>query len=238
MHVRLLAVDKSNTAFTTLTKVISTTTGISRATCELFYQRFHIPVMQAFGIIEVGLPMINTAGSLDHPEAVGRPLPPFKAAIFDESFNPVPAGTTGLLGLSGPGMFDGYLKPPSRAADILRNGIFITGDYAEETADGLILIHGRANAMIHVMGNKVFPDEVEEVLLQYSGVQQARVFGQPHPLLGEIVAAELVITDAGPIDEEDIINYCRMHLTSYKVPQRILLVKSIQMTGSGKTKRV
>jgi len=236
LHIRLLAASKTKTDFNAMRKVISTTTGISKSVCEMFYHRFQIPVMQAFGIIEVGLPMINTRGYNDRPEAVGHPLPAFKTVILDESLHPVPAGRIGLLSVGGPGMFDGYLKPPTLAVDILKDGMFITGDYAEETPEGLIVIHGRANAMIHVLGNKVFPDEVEHVLLQYPGVQQARVYGEPHPLLGEMVVSEIIIEDIS-FDEEKIIKHCRNLLTSYKVPQRITQVKHIDVTGSGKIKR-
>lgn len=237
LHIRLLAMNKNTTVFSSMKKVISTTTGISRSICEMFHKRYHIPVIQAFGIIEVGLPIINSQESIDNPEAAGHPLPAFKVSFLDENFNPLPAGKTGLLAIQGPGMFDGYLKPRVRATDIFRGGMFITGDYAEQNADGLILIRGRANSMIHVLGNKVFPDEVEDILLQYPGVLQARVFGQLHPFLGEIVVSELVLQDQQPFDAEDIINHCRKYLSSFKVPQRVILVQHINMTGSGKIKR-
>ena len=79
----------------------------------------------------------------------------------------------------------------------------------------------------NVLGNKVFPDEVEDILLQYPGVLQARVFGQLHPFLGEIVVSELVLQDQQPFDAEDIINHCRKYLSSFKVPQRVILVQGV-----------
>jgi long-chain acyl-CoA synthetase len=237
LHVRLLATQQTAKKFTSLRKVISTTTGISKAICDTFFKHYGIPVMQAFGIIEVGLPIVNTRHALDHPDAVGHLQDSFEVAILDRSFTVQPPGTTGLLALRGPGMFDGYLKPPTPAAALLRNGMFVTGDYASRDEDGLILIRGRSSTMINVSGNKVFPDEVEEILLQYPGVRQARAFGKPHPLLGEVVAAELVLDDAGDFNVEDAIRFCRQHLSSYKVPQWITPVHGIAMTDSGKIKR-
>jgi acyl-coenzyme A synthetase/AMP-(fatty) acid ligase len=237
IHFQLLANNKNSTRFSTLKAAVSTTTSINRSTCYTFYQRYGVPVTQAFGIIELGLPIMNGRDSETHPESVGRPLPSFRIAILDEFFMPLPPGKTGLLAIRGPGMFDGYLKPPTPASTLLRNGMFVTGDYAEQTDNGLIIIRGRATSMINVAGNKVFPDEVESVLMQHPQVQQARVFGQLHPLLGEVVSAELVTREGDNFDAEEIINHCRKHLSSFKVPQHVQRVSEIQMTGSGKIKR-
>jgi acyl-coenzyme A synthetase/AMP-(fatty) acid ligase len=73
--------------------------------------------------------------------------------------------------------------------------------------------------------------------MQHPQVQQARVFGQLHPLLGEVVSAELVTREGDDFDAEEIINHCRKHLSSFKVPQHVQRVSEIQMTGSGKIKR-
>ena len=70
---------------------------------------------QGYGIIEVGLPIMNIDEAAEHPEAIGRPVSGFEAKIVDDEMEPVAEGETGQLALRGPGMFSGYLNPPRLA---------------------------------------------------------------------------------------------------------------------------
>jgi long-chain acyl-CoA synthetase len=237
MHIRLLASSKKDLSIPTLKKIISTTTSISPLVCKTFEEKFNLPVSQAFGIIEIGLPIINFQKSKDHPEAVGYSLPAFNVAILNDKYEAQPSGTVGLLGIKGPGMFDGYLSPPTPREKVLKEGWFITGDLASMRDDGLIEIKGRAKNVINVSGNKVFPNEVEEVINQFAGIVASKVYGQQHPLMGEIVTADVVLLEKKEFDQEELIRYCRQMLSSFKVPQRIRVVNEIEMTASGKIKR-
>lgn len=237
MHIRLLANHQGPVSIPTLQRVISTTTGISASVCLAFHEKFHIPVWQAFGIIEVGLPVINQQKAVERPDAVGHALPAYEVAILDDHHQRVPAGREGRLAFRGPGMFDGYLSPTLPRAAVLREGWFLTGDLAMMDDDGLITIKGREKSVINVSGNKVFPNEVEEVINTYEGIVQSRVYAHSHPLVGEIVAAEIVLQGALQFDEEALIRFCRMKLASFKIPQKITVVQQIVMTGSGKVKR-
>jgi acyl-coenzyme A synthetase/AMP-(fatty) acid ligase len=237
MHIRLLASSKKDISIPTLRKVISTTTGISPLVCKAFEEKFKLQVSQAFGIIEIGLPIINFWKSKDHPEAVGYALPAFEVSILDNNCQAQSSGIIGLLGIKGPGMFDGYLSPPTPREKVLKEGWFITGDLASMQEDGLIEIKGRAKNVINVSGNKVFPNEVEEVINQFAGIVASKVYGQQHPLMGEIVTADIVLSEKYGFDQEVLIRYCRQMLSSFKVPQRIRIVDEIEMTGSGKIKR-
>jgi acyl-CoA synthetase (AMP-forming)/AMP-acid ligase II len=168
---------------------------------------------------------------------VGYALPSYEVAILDENYQALPAESIGLLGVKGPGMFDGYLSPPKARAAFLKAGWFITGDLASMQQDGLIEIKGRAKNVINVSGNKVFPNEVEEVINQFDKVVTSKVYGQQHPLMGEIVTADVVLKEKTDFDQEELIRYCRQMLSSFKVPQRIRVVDQIEMTASGKIKR-
>jgi acyl-CoA synthetase (AMP-forming)/AMP-acid ligase II len=178
MHVRLLATYEQGAPIPSLRCVVSTTTAVNPDYCRLFRQRYGLPVTQAFGIIEVGLPVINAREAEQQPGAIGRALPAYEVGILDEHMNPMPSGSVGRFGLKGPGMFDGYLAPPTRRSQVLKNGWFVTGDYASSSADGLIELKGREKAMINVSGNKVFPDEVEAVINSFDGVRMSRVYGR------------------------------------------------------------
>ncbi|HWZ23073.1 MAG TPA: class I adenylate-forming enzyme family protein [Cytophagaceae bacterium] len=237
MHIRMLAGDKSDTSLSTLKTVISTSAGISLEACLAFKERFGIDVSQAYGIIEIGLPIINHKKSADHPEAVGQALPDYQVELLDEENNILPFGEIGKLAIKGPGMFDGYLTPPRKKEEILNNGWFMTGDLASKTASGLITIEGREKSMINVSGNKVFPEEVETILNAHSAVEISKIVGNKHPLMGEIVEANVVLKPNAEANADVLMTWCRQRLSAYKVPQVIRFVDSIEMTGSGKVKR-
>jgi long-chain acyl-CoA synthetase len=237
MHIRLLAAFPDPVRLPSLRCVISTTTAVNPEHCKTFREKYKLSVTQAFGIIEVGLPIINMDDAEVHPEYVGRPLSAYQIGILDKEYNLLPSGTTGLLGIKGPGMFDGYLSPPTTRDEVLKNGWFITGDLACQTAEGFVEIKGREKSMISVSGNKVFPDEVEAVINVFDGIKQSRVYGKQHPLFGEVVVADVVLSGRSDLDEEKLIRHCRTLLSAFKVPQQIQVVNFIEMTSSGKIKR-
>ena len=238
LHIRLLANDRSERQMPGLRRVISTSTSISKEQCDAFRRRFGIPVSQAYGIIEVGLPVINMEKSTDFPDAIGYALPDYEVEILDDAGKVLPSGQVGHLAMRGPGMLDAYLEPPRVRAEILQNGWFMTGDMASKQPDGLIRVEGRKKSMINVSGNKVFPEEVEAVLNGHPNVAASRVSGYVHRLLGECVQAEIVLKPgAAAIDAEVIHAWCRGRLSIYKVPQKVIFVEELPMTDSGKIKR-
>jgi long-chain acyl-CoA synthetase len=237
VQIRLLAHDTGTEQIPSLKKVISTSAVIATDVCKNFKERFAVDVSQAYGIIEIGLPILNYTKSAEHPEAVGYAQPGYTVDILDENNNPLPNGSIGNLGIKGPGMFDAYLLPPTLSKDVLKNGYFLTADYASKTEDGLIKIEGRSKSVINVSGLKVFPEEVEAVLEMIPEIKQARISSSPHPLLGQVIEAEVVLNEGAKIDVEDVLTYCKKRLSAFKAPQRLKIVESLPMTGSGKLQR-
>lgn len=237
MHIRLLAAHSDEVNLPSLRKVISTTTAVNPDHCKTFHQKYKLPVSQAFGIIEIGLPIINNEQASEHPNAVGKALPAYTVAILDEEFIPLPDGTAGLLAIKGPGMFDGYLSPPTTRAQVLQNNWFLTSDYATRNAEGLIEITGRKKSMISVSGNKVFAEEVEAVVNTFPGITQSKAYAKKHILFGEVVVIDIVVNGTTTFDEDALLQHCRKLLSGFKVPQYVNLVSAIEMTGSGKVKR-
>ncbi len=237
VQIRLLANDTDTEQMPTLKKVISTSAAISLDVCKAFKKRFKIDVSQAYGIIEIGLPILNFVKSAEHPDAVGYALPDYTVDILDDDNNPLPTGSIGNLAIKGPGMFDAYLLPPTLRKDVLKNGYFLTADYASKAADGLIKIEGRSKSVINISGLKVFPEEVEAVLEMIPEIKLARITSSPHPLLGQIIEGELVLHEGATIDVEDVLTYCKKRLSAFKAPQRLKIVDSLPMTSSGKLQR-
>lgn len=237
MQIRLLANSPGSAIMPSLKMVISTSAAISLDICTAFKKRFGIDVSQAYGIIEIGLPMINYVKSSENPEAVGFALPDYEVEILDDNNKPLPNGTIGHLAIKGPGMFDAYLSPPTLRDEVLKNGYFLTADFASKSTAGLVKIEGRLKSMINVSGNKVFPEEVEGILETIPAIKLARISGTPHPLMGQIIQAEVVLHDGKTIDIEEVLTYCRKRLSTYKVPQRVHIVNSLPTTATGKLQR-
>jgi long-chain acyl-CoA synthetase len=239
MHVRLLTGESSGRGLPPgLKRVMSVSSRLHPQSARDFCAKYHVPVAQGYGIIEVGLPIMNVDEAEEHPEAIGRPLPAFEAAILGEANSqPVTNGETGQLALRGPGMFAGYLSPPRKREEILRNGWFLTGDLAHRDAGGRIVLDGRTSSVIHIAGHKVFPEEVAAVLDEHPAVARSRVTTRPHSQLGESIHAEVQLRrDSQPVAAEEILTFCRRRLSTHKVPSSLDFVAEISLTSSGKVR--
>lgn len=236
-HYALLGADRSGLDWPQLRLAVSTAAPLTRAVAEGFYRRFGKPLVQGLGIIEIGLPLLNTGGASDAPTAVGRPLPAFDVELRDEEGIPVAVGRVGELWIKGPGMFDAYLSPWQPVAEICVNGWFPTGDLAETDAAGRVFIRGRKKSVLNVNGMKVFPEEVEAVIELHPEVRRCRVIGIEHMVLGTVPAAEVILNADARLDSRGLISWCRKSLSAFKVPVKVSFVDSLELTASGKVKR-
>lgn len=238
LHCRMLVAEGSGAGFRTLRRAVSTSMGLAPETAHAFCERFGFPVSQAYGNIEIGLPMINLDMPRERPHSVGPPLPDYEVALFDEDLRPVPEGDIGELAVRGPGMFSAYLSPPRLRKDVLREGWFLTGDLARRDGDGYVAIMGRCKSIINVGGEKVFPEEIEGVLNSHPLVLRSRVHGRPHPRLNEVAHANVMLRNgAAPPSADELIDHCRKRLSSLKIPQTVTFVDWIEETPSGKVPR-
>ena len=236
MHYQLLANAPDDRVMSKLRLAISTSAALPKDINETFSSRFGVPVAQAYGIIEIGLPILNTR-AINVPQAVGHTLPDYEAVVFDRDLHPLASGQVGQLAIRGPGMFDAYLPYLSCKDVLVANDWFLTGDFASIDNTGLIVVEGRAISVINVAGNKVFPEDVEAVLNAHESVRLSRVFAVPHPTFGEIVHAEIQSEPGAVCDVNELMTSCRAQLSSFKVPQRLVLVDRIPQTSSGKVVR-
>ncbi|HUG90087.1 MAG TPA: FAD-dependent oxidoreductase [Planctomycetaceae bacterium] len=211
---------------------LSTTTSLNVETARQFHERFGLPLTQALGIIEIGLPAINVDFAADRPEAVGRVLPAYELRLED-------AGLDSRLRhvlLRGPGFLDAYYDPWQPRDAIMPDGWFRTGDVGELDADGCLFLRGRAKDVIDVMGMKFFPQEVESVLLAHPRVEAACVVPRPHVRLGEAPHAKVVVKPdpGGSLTGEELRDFCQQRLAAFKVPEEFEFVEALEQTPSGK----
>jgi len=240
-HAHLLAKDASDRPLEHLRLAISTAEGLRAEVAAAFEKRFGLPLVQALGIIEVGLPVMNLQNAKSKPTALGRPLPDYEVWLRGEDGRPVEArGTPGASGevcIRGPGMLDAYMEPWLPAAQVLEPDGFRTGDQGWLDEEGDLHLVGRRATRICMAGMKFFGEEVEAVLDEHPGVRRSRVFARPHAHLGEIPVAEFEPEgDAAP-DRKSLAAFCRERLPVYKVPRAFTAVASLPLTATGKLAR-
>jgi long-chain acyl-CoA synthetase len=240
-HHHLLAKDASEAKLPELRLAVSTAEGLRGDVARAFAARFGQPLVQALGVIECGLPVMNRASAARKPEALGRPLPGYEVWLRGEDGLPVAARGpehTGELCIRGPGLFDAYLSPWTPAAAALAPDGFRTGDQAWIDEDGDLHLAGRRANRINLAGMKFFCEEVEAVLDAHPAVARSRVSARVHPHLGEIPVAEVVPADpAAPLAAQALQAFCRERLPSYKVPREIRVVAALETTATGKLVR-
>lgn len=168
--------------------------------------------------------------------SVGKPLPGIEIQVRSEG-RVLPAGEVGEICARGPNVMLGYWRQPELSAQVLQEGWLHTGDLGHFDAEGFLYIDGRAVDMIKVGAFRVSPQEVEEVLATFPGVQEVAVTGIADPVLGQAIKAVIVLRDGVPADLMGVKAHCRQHLANYKVPKIVEFAASLPRTSSGKVQR-
>ena len=114
------------------------------------------------------------------------------------------------------------------------NRYIFPGDFATVEADGGITLLGRGSMCINTAGEKVFPEEVEEVIKSHAGTVDCLVVGIPDERFGERVVSVVSRTSVVAVDDTVILNHCREHLAGYKLPRNVLFVDHVQRAPNGK----
>ena len=155
--------------------------------------------------------------------------------IVDDAGAPLAADAVGRLVVRPPSMAVGSATGGDLAGRLDADGYLDTGDLARVDADGFVWIEGRAGDVINRGGNKVFPDQVEEVLRLAPGVSDAAVVGVADARLGEVPIA-FVVT-AAEVSDDEMRVVCREHLAPYKVPVAFHRVDALPRSEVGKVLR-
>ncbi|KPK57751.1 MAG: AMP-binding protein [Gammaproteobacteria bacterium] len=170
--------------------------------------------------------------------SVGVPVPSTEISIRDESGQEVPIGESGELCVRGPQVMKGYWGREDATAEVFYpDGFLRTGDIATVDEKGYVRIVDRAKDMILVSGFNVYPCEVEDVVTRHPGVLEAACIGIPDERSGERVKIFVVPKPGKTATAEDIVAYCREHLTGYKVPREVEFRDELPKTNVGKILR-
>jgi long-chain acyl-CoA synthetase len=212
--------------------------AVQRAVAEKWQAVTGKPILEAYGLTETSPAVsINPATLTHYNGTIGLPIPSTDVCILNDTGQEVPIGEPGELAIKGPQVMRGYWKNPAETQKVFtKDGWFLTGDIASLNEQGYIRILERKKDMILVSGFNVFPNEIEDTLVQMPGIVEAAVIGIPDENSGEAVKAFLVKEDLA-ITAGDVIHFCRSRLTGYKIPKYIEFCKELPKTNVGKILR-
>ncbi|GEN45851.1 long-chain-fatty-acid--CoA ligase [Alkalibacillus haloalkaliphilus] len=169
---------------------------------------------------------------------IGVPWPDTDAKVFNADSNEEqPVGEVGEIAVKGPQVMKGYWNKPDETEQSLKDGWFFTGDMGYMDEDGYFYIVDRKKDMIIAGGFNIYPREVEEVLYEHEGIQEAVVAGIPDPYRGETVKAYIVLKEDVELTEEELDQFCRENLAAFKVPKLYEFRDELPKTAVGKILR-
>ena len=228
----------------TVREIISGGGPLHKKIWKDFHQTYQIPIINAYGLSES---IVIGTGTVIRPEdyleadrfeSVGHPVCFSEVKIVDEydSSITLPQYQQGEIALRGPAIAKGYWGNEEKTkASFLDDGWFLTGDVGYLDEDNRLFITDRKKDMIVMSGWKIYPTEVEEVLIKYSAVKEIAIFSIDDCHRGEIPVAAVVWENEA--DDEGLISYARENLSRYKVPKKIFELEELPRVNGWKLLR-
>ena len=202
---------------------------------EGFEKKYKVPIFEGYGMSE-GSPVVtfNQPGQERKPGSIGTPVWGIDVKVVDENDEEVAVGEKGELLYRGHNVMKGYYQNPEANAVTLRGGWLHSGDVAVKDEDGYYFIVDRTKDMIIRGGLNVYPREVEELMMKHDAISLVAVIGIPDEKFGEEIKAFVVLKDDVYAEAEDLIEWVKERIASYKYPRTVTIVDELPMSATGK----
>lgn len=221
----------------TLRLIRSVAAALSPLLMERVVDMFDVPVIRTFGMTEAS-PLITTTPLPPLPQkpgSVGKPCGT-QISIFGPSGPITAACSEGEVGIRGDNVFHGYEHDEEANLACFKDGWFLTGDLGYIDTEGDLFLTGRSKQLINRGGEKISPQEVDEVMARHPAVLEVATFGVKHRTLGEDIVAAVVLRKPSKVAE--LRRFVRKNLAPFKVPQRILFFENLPRNSVGKVDRL
>ena len=211
--------------------------GVPERLRQFQEQTPHAPILNCFGQTEV-CAFLSLSELDDEPELRftkgGFPMPGMEAEVHDPDTGEVlPNGSVGELWYRGPNMFDGYFRDPELTGEVFdKRGFFKTGDICEIDIDGRVTFVSRLKDMLKVGGENVSAAEVEGYLITHPAIALAQVVSAPDERYVEVPAAYIQLKPDMDATEEEIIEFCKGKIATYRIPRYVRFVDDWPMSGT------
>ncbi len=203
-------------------------------TMEKFESAFHVPLIEGYFITEASAMVSFNSPIHDRkPGSLGLPLPGIEMRFVDPSGEEVKPGQVGEVVLQGPCVMKGYLDDPEGTKNAIKNGWLHTGDLAQLHDDGFGFLAVQKKNVIFKSGFHIYPGEIEKILVQHPKIQDAAVVGLPDPATGEELHAAVVLKDGTEASQEEIIEYCKSCMATYKCPKSVHFFRLLPKNPAG-----
>jgi long-chain acyl-CoA synthetase len=228
--------DKLN--FRNLTITLGGGMAVQRAVAEQWKKVTGNVITQAWGLTETSPgACINPFDIEEFTGSIGLPIPSTEISVRDDAGNDLGLNQTGEICVRGPQVMRGYWQRADETDKVmLPEGWLRTGDIGYMDDKGFVFLQDRKKDMILVSGFNVYPNEVEEVVVQLPGVLEVAAVSQADEKSGEVVAIFVVRKDLG-LTAEQIVEHCRTELTGYKIPKHVYFRTELPKTNVGKILR-
>lgn len=244
MFARLLPMDMSSYDLSALRYLTNTAAALPTAHIERLQQKFPgVAIHSMYGLTETKRTLYLPPDQLlQRPGSVGIAIPGTEVWIENDRGERLPPNEVGELVVRGGHVMSGYWNAPEATAARFRQGplpgerVCHSGDLFRRDEHGFHYFVGRKDDILKSRGEKVAPKEVENVLHELDGVQEAVVVGVPDEVLGQAVVAVIVRT-APTLTEREVLRHCRARLEDFKVPQRVEFHEELPKTSTGKVRR-
>jgi acyl-CoA synthetase (AMP-forming)/AMP-acid ligase II len=210
----------------------------SEGTAKHWLEATGCPMIEGWGMSETcAIGTNNPVTNKEFTGTIGLPLPSIYIAIKDDDGNSLPIGQSGEICIKGPNIMTGYYNQPEENKKAFTDdGYMRTGDIGIMDERGYTKIVDRKKDMIIVSGFNVFPNELENVISLCPGVVECAAIGVADAKQGEAIKVFVVKNDPG-MTEDQVMSYCRQHLTGYKIPKYIEFRDDLPKTNVGKILR-
>ncbi|MCX7923045.1 MAG: acyl--CoA ligase [Clostridia bacterium] len=164
----------------------------------------------------------------------GIPLKSVQIKIVDQYGNEVRAGKEGEIIVKGPNIMVGYWKDSQQTSEKIRNGWLYTGDLGYIDEEGFLYVIGRKDDMIIRAGTNIYPQELENLLLQSKYIKEVVAWGEPNPKYGQKICIEVVPENAIAMTNADVMALCRQYLQFYQLPDEVYVAEFLKRNATGK----
>jgi long-chain acyl-CoA synthetase len=232
---RVLAVDSTECDASSLWLCIAGAERLPGTVEREFTDRFGLPILPGYGATELAPVVSLNIPETNRPASVGKPMPGVTVTIRGDDGALCSIGEIGEVCVAGPNVMLGYLNDPEATAKKIRDGVLHTGDKGFLDADGYLYISGRADEMVKVAGEKIYPVEVENAIERIDGVEEVAVVALSDAKHGTRLHAFVQRKLGAQLDESMLRTACREVLEPYKIPRTFTFVDILPRTITGKT---
>ncbi|MCL6638261.1 MAG: long-chain-fatty-acid--CoA ligase [Firmicutes bacterium] len=197
-------------------------------------EKFGVHFCESYGATETSATVVYNRIGHGKAGAVGPAGRHRQVKVVDEEGNEVPVGEVGEILVKGPNVFKGYWEMPEATKAAFDGEWYRTGDLGRFDEDGYLYIVDRKKDMLICGGYNVYPREVEEVIYQHPKVMEAAVLGIRDPVRGEVPKAFIRLKDGEEMEAQELIDFCKQRMASYKVPRNIEFMPELPKSTTGK----